>query len=141
MAYVEIRRGTRLTAAESWARVTDWARHSKAVPLTTVRLAGAERSRVGAYVVARTGVGLVGVNDLMEITRWEPPGEDGRGFCRLEKRGRLVRGWAELEVRPADGGSRVTWREQVLLARLPGWVVPDALARRMFGSALATLLR
>lgn len=63
------------------------------------------------------------------------------GLCRLEKRGRVVRGWAELEVHPGPGGrARVIWRETL---RCP--LVPEPLlgvaARSMFGRALNRLLR
>ena len=61
--------------------------------------------------IARTGVGRVGFDDPMEIVEWQPPGADGRGRCRLEKRGPVMLGWAELTVEPHGSGSRVTWRE------------------------------
>jgi len=49
-------------------------------------------------------------------------------FCRLEKRGRLVKGWAELSVEPQGDGSRVTWREEIKVRGVPRAL--DGLTRR-----------
>lgn len=63
------------------------------------------------------------------------------GLCRMEKRGRVVKGWAELEVHPGPGGrARVIWREQLGVPLLPGFVLGTA-ARSVFGRALNRLLR
>ncbi len=66
------------------------------------------------------------------------------GRCRLEKRGRVVLGWAELEVRPGPGGrTRVVWREEIRLRLLPSLFdgVLRRSARYVFGRALNRLLR
>jgi hypothetical protein len=64
----------------------------------------------------------------MEVVAWDPP-----RFCRLEKRGRVVRGWAEISVWPTASGSKVVWRE---LAHVTG--VPRLFSRveRTAGTAL-----
>jgi hypothetical protein len=124
-------------AAEAWRRVTDWERHAALVPLTTAVVTG-ERS-----FTARTGLGRVAVDDPMEIVRWEPPDADRPGRCRLEKRGRTVLGWAEIEVWPReDGGSRVVWREDVRVRPLPSaFDRPTQWAGQLlFGRALDGLL-
>lgn len=67
-----------------------------------------------------------------------------RSVLELEKRGRVVRGWAELEVHPGPGGrARVVWREQLRIRFLPGLFNPvlRATARSVFGRALNRLLR
>jgi hypothetical protein len=127
----EIVREVPLTAAEAFARVTDWSRHGAFVPLTSIRL-------TDTGFVAHTGVGPLGFDDPMDVVEWDPP-----RFCRLEKRGRVVRGWAEITVDPLDLGSRITWRE---LARTRGVVGPltrveAALGRRLFDRLLAGLTR
>lgn len=126
-----------LPAAEAWRRVTDWERHAALVPLTTVVVTG-ERS-----FTARTGLGRAAFDDPMEIVRWEPPDAGGgAGRCRLEKRGRAVLGWAEIEVWPQERGSRVVWREDLRVGPLPGVLDrPTAWAGRLlFGRALDGLL-
>ncbi|MDX3237919.1 SRPBCC family protein [Streptomyces sp. ME03-5709C] len=132
-----IERHCPLPAAEAWRRVTDWERHAALVPFTTVVVTG-QRS-----FTARTGLGRVAVDDPMEIVLWEPPGAGRPGRCRLEKRGRTVLGWAEIEVWPLEGGSsRVVWREDLHVRPLPGVLDrPTAWAGRLlFGRALDGLL-
>jgi len=128
VALIEIVRGVPFTPEEAWRRLTDWERHGDLVPLTRV-------IRTAGGFTARTGLGPLGFDDPMEIVEWREP-----RFCRLEKRGRLVRGWAELSVVPAPGGSEVTWREEI---GVPG--VPDGLtrpaARLLFARTLDGLLR
>ncbi len=114
---VEIVRRVSLEPAEAWERLTDWERHGDLVPLTSI-------TRTAQGFIARTGVGRLGFDDPMEIVQWREP-----VFCRIEKRGRLVRGWAELSVEPAGGGSVVTWREEISVYGVPR--AADALTRTM----------
>ncbi|MFF7210295.1 SRPBCC family protein [Streptomyces sp. NPDC008238] len=132
-----IERHCPLPAAEAWRRVTDWERHAELVPFTTAVVTG-ERS-----FTARTGIGRAVVDDPMDVVRWEPPEAGRPGRCRLEKRGRTVLGWAEIEVWPREGGgSRVVWREDLRVRPLPGvFDRPTAWAGRLlFGRALDGLL-
>ncbi|MDN3292845.1 SRPBCC family protein [Streptomyces ficellus] len=143
MAVFRIERGTSLPVAEAWRRVTDWPAHAAGVPLTRIVVPMPGPTRAGTRFTARTGIGPLGFDDPMEVVRWEPPVPGGRaaGSCRLEKRGRLVRGWAEIEVREAVGGALVTWTEELRVRGLPR--VCDALlaraGRRVFGRALTVL--
>ncbi|MGA5898723.1 SRPBCC family protein [Streptomyces venetus] len=129
---------------EAWRRITRWRRHGEVVPLTAVRVVPPEPTRRGTLVVARSGLGPLSFDDPMEVTVWQPPEDGAPGRCRLEKRGRVVLGWAELEVRPGPGGrSRVVWREEIRLRLLPPLF--DGVVRRssryVFGRALNRLLR
>ncbi|MEV5546353.1 SRPBCC family protein [Streptomyces sp. NPDC052309] len=129
---------------EAWRRLTAWHRHGDAVPLTRVTVATPPPTRPGTVVVARTGIGPLAFDDRMEVTVWQPPGEGTPGLCRLDKRGRLVRGWAEIEVRPGPGGrTRVLWREELRVRPLPG-LFDGLLARSgryVFGRTVNRLLR
>ena len=118
---IEIEREVPLTQEEAFARLTDWPRHAEVLPFTYVRV-----TETG--IVVRTAVGRVGFDDLMDIVQWDPP-----RFCRLEKRGRVVRGWADICVWPTDTGSKVVWRE---VAHVTG--VPRVMARveKAAGTAL-----
>jgi hypothetical protein len=101
-------------------------------------------TREGTRFVARSGFGPLAVDDVMEVTVWRPPVVGGPGLCRLEKRGRLVLGWAEIEVHPERGGrSRVVWREELSVRFLPrAFDGPLASASRLlFGRAANRLLR
>ncbi|WP_326592557.1 hypothetical protein [Streptomyces sp. NBC_01294] len=83
-------------------------------------------------------------DDPMEVVVWRPPAEGGPpGLVRLEKRGRSVTGWAEIEIRPlAGGGTEVHWREDLRLRGLPRALDPvvAAAGRFLFGRAVARLL-
>lgn len=130
-----------LSVSEAWARVTDWPRHGDYVPLTRIEVTSGPPG-VGTVFTARTGWGRLGFDDPMEIVVWRPPVDGAPGFCRIEKRGRAILGWAELTVEPRSIGSRTTWREQARPAHLPG--VADGVSRRagriVFGRVVRRLL-
>jgi hypothetical protein len=144
MALFEISARTSLGTEEAWGRLVDWPRHADLVPLTSIRLLTAQPSGVGTVIVARTGVGPVGFDDPMEVTEWSPPADGEAGFCRLDKRGSVVTGWAELTVTPEPGGgSTAIWREDIHVWKLPGlFDRPTAMSSRLlFGRALRHLVR
>ncbi|MEU2062649.1 SRPBCC family protein [Streptomyces sp. NPDC013455] len=129
---------------ETWRRLTEWSRHADAVPLTRIRVLTPAPTREGTRFVARSGLGPFAFDDVMEVTVWRPPAGDEGGLCRLEKRGRVILGWAEIEVLPGPGGrSRVVWREELRVRFLPrafdGAV--RSVSLRMFGRAANRLLR
>jgi hypothetical protein len=133
-----------LTLDEAWRRLTEWPRHADAVPLTRIRVLTPAPTRVGSRFVARSGIGPLVIDDVMEVTVWRPPVDEEPGLCRLEKRGRVILGWAEIEVRPGPGGrSRVVWREELRVRFLPRAFdgVLERTARTMFGRAANRLLR
>ncbi|WAX77223.1 SRPBCC family protein [Streptomyces sp. KMM 9044] len=144
MATFHLQRTAPLPLDEAWRRLTEWPRHGAAVPLTRVTVTTPPPTGEGTVFVARSGLGPVAFDDRMEVTVWRPPAGGSPGLCRLEKRGRVVRGWAEIEVRPGPGGrTRVLWREDLRVRFLPGFCDPAlrAVSCRVFGRAVNTLLR
>ncbi|GAA0452681.1 SRPBCC family protein [Streptomyces sp. NPDC046215] len=136
-------RPSRLPVGEAWLRLTDWERHAAHVPLTRITVTTPPPSGAGTRFVARTGVGPAGFDDVMDVVRWEPPSEGGGpGRCRLEKRGSVVTGWAEIEVRPDGAGSRVVWREDLRVRGLPriGEALVARCGRLLFGRVVRRLL-
>ncbi|WP_030852884.1 hypothetical protein [Streptomyces sp. NRRL F-4474] len=134
---------TSAPVAEAWSRLTDWQRHGAQVPLTRTIIETAPPTRAGTIFTARTGVGRITFDDRMEVVVWRPPAADSAGLVRLEKRGRAVTGWAEIEIRPlAEGGAEIHWREEVRLRGLPRALDPvvAAAGRLLFGRAIARLL-
>lgn len=148
MSYFEVQRQSRLPVAETWRRLTDWQSHSDHIPLTAVSVDG---QGLGAVFTARTSVGPVGFDDPMEVVGWDPPRSPdsggthafGAGWCRIEKRGRVMVGWAELSVEPAGDGSLVTWREDVAVRGTDRWLgLPTrVMSAQVFGRLVDGLLR
>jgi hypothetical protein len=133
---------TDLPPAEAWRRLTDWPAHARYVPFTDIRVTTGPPNGVGTVFVARTGVGRVGFDDPMEVVSWRSPAAGGAGKVRLEKRGTVMTGWAELTVEPRGTGSRATWREDITLARLPSFAAGGTRlsSRLLFGRVLRKLL-
>lgn len=131
MTQFEIVRVVDLAPAEAWVRVTRWESHGRFVPLTTI-------STTDLGFVARTGVGRLGFDDPMEVVEWDEP-----SYCKLVKTGRLVQGWAEIEVAPSGAGSRVVWREEISVRGVPRLADPvvrrssEALFSRVLDGVLA----
>ncbi|WP_328659916.1 SRPBCC family protein [Streptomyces sp. NBC_00334] len=144
MATFSFERTAPLPPDEAWRRLTRWERHGDSVPLTRVTVATPGPTGPGTVIVARTGAGPLAFDDTMEVTVWRPPGDDAPGLCQLDKRGRLVRGRAEIEVRPGPGGrARVVWREELDVRLLPA-LFDGVLARSgryVFGRTVNRLLR
>ncbi|MET9932862.1 MULTISPECIES: SRPBCC family protein [unclassified Streptomyces] len=129
---------------EVWRRLTDWPAHGRRVPLTRTRVLTPGPNGVGTRFTARTGIGRLSFDDPMEVVRWEPPSAGRPGACRLVKHGRVVRGWALIEVAEAPGGGcRVVWTEELTVRGVPRALDP-VLARAgrvVFGRAVDGLLR
>ncbi|MFE7442669.1 SRPBCC family protein [Streptomyces chartreusis] len=144
MANFSLERTVPLPLPEAWRRLTEWPRHAEVVPLTRIRVTTPAPTHEGTRFVARSGLGPLSFDDPMEVTVWQPPSDDTPGLCRLEKRGRVMRGWAEIEVRPGPGGrARVVWREELRVRFVPGVLdgVLERTARFVFGRAVNRLLR
>lgn len=143
MPAIRFVRRTSLAPAEAWLRLTDWERHGAQVPLTRTIIETAPPTRLGTTFTARTGVAGITCDDRMEVVVWQPPAHGAPGLVRLEKRGRSVTGWAEIEIRPlAPGGAEIHWREDLRLRGLPRALDPvvAAAGRFLFGRTVARLL-
>lgn len=154
-----------------WRTLTDLSATTAVVPLTS---ASADDSpvAVGWSFTARTGIGPVGFDDLMVVTRFSPPATAAAtpvsatpsaaapastpadpaestqdrsapdsGHLRIIKLGRLLDGWALIEVRSeGPSASRLRWSEEVgprplalaWMGRLPpARGMTEALVRQM----------
>ncbi|MFJ9593844.1 SRPBCC family protein [Streptomyces virginiae] len=144
MPVIRIIHRTSVPVAEAWSRLTDWERHGAQVPLTRTIIETAPPTHAGTIFTARTGVGRITFDDRMEVVVWRPPADGSPGLVRLEKRGRAVTGWAEIEIRAlATDGSEVHWREELRVRGLPRALDPAVAAagRLLFTRAIARLLR
>ncbi len=142
MALIRITRRSALDPPEAWRRLTRWERHADRIPLTRIALTTPPPGGQGTRFVARTGIARAGFDDPMEVVRWEPPGDGHEGLCRLEKRGSVVTGWAELSVRAHGTGCEVEWREDLRVRGVPALFdgVTAGCGRAVFGRALDALL-
>ncbi|MFC5144644.1 SRPBCC family protein [Streptomyces aureoversilis] len=148
MASFRVVRQVPLPAGTVWERLTHWEGHAAHVPFTTVEVITPPPTRTGTRFVARTRLGPVAFDDPMEVVRWEPPpSRADPGHCRLEKRGRVVRGWTEITLRPVTGEAdarwcRVVWSAEVRLRGVPRSLdgVAGRAARLMYGRIIDGLL-
>lgn len=144
MTVFRVDRTPPLSAAEAWRRLTDWPAHADQVPLTRIEVRTPGPTKVGTVFVARTALpGRVAFDDPMEVVAWQPPTAEGPGHCRLEKRGKVVTGWAEIEVRAEGGVTHVRWSEELRVGPLPRLFdqVTARVGRAVFGRAVDGLLR
>ncbi|GHF55152.1 hypothetical protein GCM10010218_40690 [Streptomyces mashuensis] len=143
MVHFSVERRSPLPLDTAWHRITCWERHAAHVPLTAITVTTPPPTGAGTRFVARTGRGPVAFDDPMEVVRWEPPAPGRSGCCLLEKRGRVVRGWARIEVGPDGAGSRVVWEGDLRVRGVPGLFGPVVArsARLLYGRVAAGLLR
>lgn len=141
MGAFTIERNVAAPPRQVWDVVTDWAGYARWIPLTTMRVDQGSTD-VGWSFAGRTGVGWLRFSDVMQITSWTPPADEGPGSFRLVKVGRLLAGWAEVSVRPVAGGQQthLRWRESivlrpVLLGRLLA-PLTDRLNEALFASVI-----
>lgn len=116
MTAASVSRRVAASVEEVWDRVTHFPGHAPHVPLTTIPDPGP--LALGATVVPRTAVGPLGFDDPMTVTSWTPPPAPAPSL-RVVKTGRLLGGWAEIVVRPVDGGAEVVWTEEITLEPTP----------------------
>ena len=130
----------RAAPTDVWAYLTSWRRQGEWIPLTDVVPLDGAGDRVGARVVARTGVGRIGFDDPMTVTDWEPPRHLG-----VRHTGRVVRGEATALVEPVGTATRLTWSERLEVpgGRLGalGWRLARPLTQRVFDATLHRLRR
>lgn len=137
MAFV-VEQAVAAPAERVFDAVADFSAHAGAIPWTRIEVSPGS-PEAGWRFTARSGPHLAPVVDEMVLTRWEP----GRRYA-LTKLGPLLRGWADIEVRPTAGGAVVVWREEIrpaVGAGVPGvGIVSDRLGRLMVRRALRVLL-
>lgn len=124
------------------AAVLDADRQSDLIPFTKVR-------RVDDELLTRTDLSVlgawgrkIGFDDPMQIVRMSPrvPGAVG---VRVNKLGRVITGWVEVEALPSVDGSRLFWRQHIQVRGLPRWLNPlvAKTARAGYRRILQQLLR
>jgi voltage-gated potassium channel Kch len=123
-----------------FAAATDWPRQGAWIPLTRVRVVRGDGRTPGSVVEAFTGIGPVGVLDVLEIVRFAPP-----HAVDVLHTGRWVRGPGAFTFDAVDGGTRFALREWL---HLPGgwagrvaWALAGPLVTAAARRSLATFAR
>jgi len=140
-AKIIVRGTTRASVVDAWALITDWPAQSRWIAFTSVAIVK-PGDGVGTRFTGRTQVGPIWFDDPMEVTVWEPPADDGRGYCEVRKFGPWILGTAEIVVEPARGEpdrTTVTWKEAVTLRGVPAIFNP--LVRVMGGVLFRSTMR
>ncbi|WP_168582872.1 hypothetical protein [Gephyromycinifex aptenodytis] len=144
MARFTIRLNTDLDTAEAWRRLWDLDAHSELIPLT--RLSGdgtgGRQLQPGDCFIARTGIGPIGVDDVMQVRAFDAPAPGEPARAEVVKTGRMIRGRIEAELRGRSGGSELVWTQEIGIAGLPAALDPvvAAVATAAYGSVLKRLL-
>jgi hypothetical protein len=142
MASFVARHDAPLSPVVAWERLTDWPRHARYVPFTSITVPTPAPNGVGTVFIAHTNLGGIGFDDPMEVVEWVEPDATRPGRCRLEKRGSVMLGWAELVVGPGPRGTTAIWTEDITVARLPRFLEPITAvsSRLLFARVLRRLL-
>lgn len=110
-------------AGEAWRRIVDVRGHGAVVPFTRGSGPAPQDLRVGSRLVAHTGVGPLGFDDVMVVIRTAT----GRELV-LEKVGRVIGGVVDVRLAPSTRGCRVEWHQSIEVPWLRGPFAP--LGRR-----------
>lgn len=123
-------------AERVWAALTAPDRQGGWMPATRVAATRGNGSSVGDRLEARTGIGPLGLTDVMHVTDIRPPAR-----WQVRHVGRVVRGAGTFEVFDLGSGTRVVWTEYLDpplgVAGQVGWL----LVRRGVRAGMRAALR
>jgi hypothetical protein len=128
-----------ISSTSAWQELTDWAGHAAWIPMTRVELDPDDP----AAFVAFSGPGALALEDRMRATQSSFDGSSGR--CLVAKLGPVLVGEAEFTVAPGPSADSavVTWREDVTVPHLPGFLAPVAarIGAALFSWSLGRMAR
>lgn len=134
---------SRLAPDEALRRVLDLRQHDRIIPFTRVEPAlPADQLVAGTEFTARTGVGPLAFNDRMRVEQIAIGAAESGAV--ISKHAPVIGGTIRLTVTASGSGSRLLWRQRVLLPWLPRFVQPVAARiirlgyRRVLSRLLAT---
>jgi uncharacterized protein YndB with AHSA1/START domain len=115
-----------------WRIITDWENQGLWMrEASEFVVTSSHREGTGVEAIATIRVGGVKTRDPIRVDVWEPHRRLG-----IEHRG-WVRGRGDLYLEPADGGTRLHWREELH----PPWGIVGALGLRAYRPMLAATFR
>lgn len=117
---------------EVWPYLVDWERLDRwMVEGKDFRVVSEHREGLGVEAQATIRIAGIATRDRIRVTRWEPP-----LVLEIAHLG-WVEGTGHMELSPADGGTRLWWRETLV----PPWGWVGALAMRMLAPVLRRTFR
>ncbi|GAB3709646.1 hypothetical protein [Mariniluteicoccus flavus] len=136
-AHLVVRARTPLQPADALDRLLDLDRHTELVPLT--RLIWTRPLTIGSTLTARTSLGPIVVDDVMQVH------ELGPDHARIVKVGRWIRGTAEISATrgPGEKASTVEWRQSLSIKGIPALFDPvvAAAGKAMYEAIVRSLVR
>lgn len=141
MARFTLRVPADVDAEQAWRRLWDLDAHSAVIPLTrlTGDGTGGRPLTAGGRFVARTGLGPLAVDDVMEARVFEAPVAGRAGHAEIAKTGRVVQGRIFAEVLPTPTGSKVLWQQEIRLRPVPA--VADSIVALVAKAAYGRVVR
>lgn len=135
--YFELERRFDAPVRRVWDELVDWPGHGAWIPATTIEGEPGDPTAVGYTFTGWTGIRPVALEDRMRVTRCDWDDENQQGACDVDKLGPILGGSAGFTVRPDGAGTLLTWREDVTVPYLPGFLAPLAAFAGRIGFSLA----
>lgn len=101
-----------ISAAEAWQRLLDLQRHTQAIVLTRITPDDAPM-QAGLRFVARTQLGPVGFDDVMDVRTADGPVKRKPGHLVIDKETLGLAGTVEVTVEQLATGARLVWRQRL----------------------------
>lgn len=145
MATFTIKKHSPLDASTTFAQLLNWDAHSKAIPFTTLHHEG--EPRVGQVFNARTAIGPLGFDDIMEITHMSAPAGnqpgDAPGEVSIVKKGSLIKGSVTMTITPSTQGAEVLWEQDLQISWIPRFFDPVIafLGKQAYGQGIKSILK
>lgn len=96
-----------------WASLADWESQGDWMLQTKVEVTSQIREGVGTSIAAFTGIGKIGILDLMQVTLWQPP-----NICDVLHTGSIIKGTGRFELISLDHQkTRFDWSEEIVAPR------------------------
>lgn len=127
-----------VSATEAWERLLDLRRHTQAIVWTRIT-PDESPMHTGLRFVARTQLGPLGFDDIMEVRTADGPAKRKPGHLVIDKETLGLAGTVEVTVEQLATGVRVIWRQRLDGGGITALLHP--LASVVVGGGYALALR
>jgi hypothetical protein len=125
-----------------WEKLVDWKSQGDWMALTKVTSSVDDGgpSGVGTEISAFTGIGRLGVIDLMRVTEWSPP-----NFCAVDHFGPIIKGIGEFRLTQVTATEvRFDWYEKITAPKIvlaiikPGVIIAVTYSLKKFARSFTS---